>query len=106
MPCKSLRRLVFSDSGNNYQTSLSASYIHQFAHEMDFMPRIALNRTNYTVPNTGRLDYLFTGGLSLIYHWNEWLGMQVFWTYASMSSTIDDFDVNDIGVVLSGSYRF
>ena len=72
------------------------------------MPRIAINRTNYTVtPNTGRLDYLFTGGLSLIYQWNEWLGMQVFWTYASMSSdTIDDFDVNDLGVALSGSYRF
>ena len=101
---------IFPDSGNNYQTSLSASYIHQFGQDMKwtFMPRIAINRTNYTVtPNTGRLDYLFTGGLSLIYQWNEWLGMQVFWTYASMSSdTIDDFDVNDLGVALSGSYRF
>ena len=101
---------IFPDSGNNYQTSLSATYIHQFGNDMEWtlMPRIAINRTNYTVsPNTGRLDYLFTGGASLIYQWNEWFGMQVFWTYSSMSSdTIDDFDVNDLGVALSGSYRF
>ena len=101
---------IFPDSGNNYQTSLSATYIHQFGNDMEWtlMPRIAINRTNYTVsPNTGRLDYLFTGGASLIYQWNEWFGMQVFWTYSSMSSdTIDDFNVHDFGAVISSSYQF
>jgi hypothetical protein len=101
---------IFPDSGNNYQTSLSLSYIHQFGQTMkwSFMPRIGINRTNYTVtPNIGRLDYLFNGGASLIYQWQEWLGVQLFWTYSSMSSdTIDDFDVIDFGLAISGNYRF
>ena len=99
---------IFPDSGNNYQTSLSA-YIHQFGNDMEWtlMPRL-LSTVPITVsPNTGRLDYLFTGGASLIYQWNEWFGMQVFWTYSSMSSdTIDDFDVHDFGAVISSSYQF
>jgi len=86
------------------------SYIHQFGQTMkwSFVPRIGINRTNYTVtPNIGRLDYLFNGVASLIYQWQEWLGVQLFWTYSSMSSdTIDDFDVIDFGLAISGNYRF
>ena len=58
---------IFPDSTDNYQNSLSLTYLKMFGSEQQWtiMPRVAINRTNYTKdPNTGRLDYLFNGGLS------------------------------------------
>ena len=101
---------IFADSGNNYQNSLSLSYIHSFGENKKWtlMPRVSINRTNYSVsPNLGRLDYLFSGGASLIYQWNEWFGVQAFWTYFSMDSdSIDDFNAQDLGIAVSGNYQF
>ena len=72
------------------------------------MPRILLSATNYTKsPNEDRTDLLFSLGTSLLYQFNEWFGLQVFWTYSSMSSdTIDSFNAHDLGAAFSGSYRF
>ena len=101
---------IFSDSGNNIQNSLSVSYLHQFGENRNwiFMPRILLSATNYTKsPNEDRTDLLFSLGSSLLYQFNEWFGVQVFWTYSSMSSdTIDSFNAHDLGAAFSGSYRF
>ena len=101
---------IFSDSGNNIQNSLSVSYLHQFGENRNwiFMPRILLSATNYTKsPNEDRTDLLFSLGTSLLYQFNEWFGLQVFWTYSSMSSdTIDSFNAHDLGAAFSGSYRF
>ena len=80
---------IFPDSTDNYQNSLSLTYLKMFGSEQQWtiMPRVAINRTNYTKdPNTGRLDYLFNGGLSLIYNINDWVGIQGFGTYNQMDS--------------------
>ena len=101
---------IFADSGNNYQTSLSVSYLKMlgFDQEWTIMPRLAVNRTNYTKdPNTGRLDYLYSAGVSVIYQWNEWFGVQGFGTWNKMESdTIPNFKAFDIGIAINGNYRF
>ena len=40
---------VFADSGDNYQNSISATYIHMLGKEgkLMIMPRVGLNRTHY-----------------------------------------------------------
>ena len=101
---------IFADSGDNYQNTLSLTYGHFLDEEGNLMllPRIGFSRTNYhRSPNTGRLDYLFSGGTSLMYNWRDFLGIQTFFNYSSMSSdTIPDFDAFDVGLGISGNYRF
>ena len=103
---------IFPDSTDNHQTSLSLTYIKILGaeHQWTIMPRVAINRTLYTKdPNTGRLDYLFNGGLSVIYNLNDWFSVQGFGTYSSMSSddgTVPDFEAFDTGVSIHANYRF
>ena len=103
---------IFPDSTDNYQNSLSLTYLKMFGSEQQWtiMPRVAINRTNYTKdPNTGRLDYLFNGGLSLIYNINDWVGIQGFGTYNQMDSDdplVPDFEAVDAGISINANYRF
>ena len=101
---------VFADSGDNYQTSFSVSYLKMlgFDQEWTIMPRLAINRTNYTkTPNTGRLDYLLSAGVSAIYQWTDWLGLQSFITYNKMDSdTISNFNAFDLGIAINGNFSF
>ena len=101
---------IFADSGDNLQNSFSVTLVHPFDEEgqLLFMPRISWSRTSYqNSPNSDRLDYLFSGGANLTYRWRDFLDLQGFMSYSSMSSdTIDDFEVYDLGLALSGNYRF
>lgn len=103
---------VYSDSGDNYQNSISATYVHMLGEEGKFMimPRIGLNRTHYLKsPSKGRDDYLLTIGSSFIYQWTEWLSVQSFITYSSMSSeddAVDGFKALDSGISLSANFSF
>ena len=101
---------IFADSGDNLQNSLSVTLVHPFDQEgqLLFMSRISWSRTSYqNSPNSDRLDYLFSGGANLTYRWRDFLDLQGFMSYSSMSSdTIDDFEVYDLGLALSGNYRF
>jgi hypothetical protein len=103
---------IFPDSTDNHQTSFSITYIKILGAEQEWtiMPRVSINRTNYTKnPNTGRLDYLFNGGLSAIYNLNDWFSVQGFGTYNKMNSdddTVPDFKAFDTGVSMNANYRF
>jgi len=103
---------IFADSGDNVQNSISLSLFHPFdeSGKLVIMPRIGLSRTNYyKSPNNHRLDYLFSGGANLTYRWMEYLDLQGFMSFSSMSSNdidIKDFEAFDVGLALSGNYRF
>jgi hypothetical protein len=74
------------------------------------MPRIGLNRTHYLKsPSKGRDDYLLTLGSSFIYQWTDWLSVQSFITYSSMSSdesSVDGFKALDTGFSLNASISY
>ena len=103
---------VFADSGDNYQNTLSISYLKLLGIEQEWtiMPRAAINRTNYTKDaNRGRTDYLYTAGINVMYQVNDWFGIQSFGTYNSMDSdvsTVPEFEAFDIGISLNANYRF
>ena len=103
---------VFADSGDNYQNSISATYIHMLGKEgkLMIMPRVGLNRTHYLKsPSKGRDDYLLTLGSSFIYQLTDWLSAQTFITYSSMSSdeaSVDGFKALDTGLSLSANLSF
>ena len=101
---------IYADSGNTLQSSFSATYLLSFDNQGRWilMPRMAINRTYYDKePNLGRIDYHFSGGISLMFQWTDWLGAQSFLNYAKMSSeSIPDFEAWDFGFALSGNYRF
>ena len=103
---------IFPDSTDNHQVSLSITYIKLLGAEQEWtiMPRVSINRTNYTKdPNTGRLDYLFNGGLSAIYNLNDWFSVQGFGTYNKMNSdddTVPDFKAFDTGMSMNANFRF
>ena len=103
---------VFADSGDNYQNSISATYIHMLGEEgkLMIMPRVGLNRTHYLKsPSKGRDDYLLTIGSSFIYQCTDWLSVQSFITYSSMSSdesSVDGFKALDTGLSLSANLSF
>ena len=103
---------IFSDSGDNFQNSLSLSYLHLLGAEQQWtiMPRVAINRTNYTKDtNKGRVDYLYTAGVNVMYQVTDWFGVQSFGSFNSMDSdfsTVPDFNAFDIGVSLNANYRF
>lgn len=101
---------IFSDSGNNNQTSFNLSYIKQFGErgQWSLIPRASIFLTKYTEsPYDGRLDYMSTLGASLIYQWTDWFGIQSFLTRTKMrSDEIDDFRNLDAGMALSSSFQF
>lgn len=109
---------VFADDGDNLQTALNATYIHSFGPDgkLLFMPNLGFARTAYKKnDHQGRVDYLFTLGASGIYQFREWLGVQTFINYSKMFTNekgetklfeSSKFRAWDIGVALSGNYRF
>jgi hypothetical protein len=109
---------VFADDGDNLQTVLNATYIHSFGPDgkLLFMPNLGFARTAYKKnDHQGRVDYLFTLGASGIYQFREWLGVQTFINYSKMFTNekgeglllqSSKFRAWDIGVALSGNYRF
>jgi hypothetical protein len=103
---------VFADSGDNYQNSISATYIHMLGKEgkLMIMPRVGLNRTHYLKsPSKGRDDYLLTLGSSFIYQLTDLLSAQTFITYSRMSSdeaSVDGFKALDTGLSLSANHSF
>lgn len=101
---------IFADSGDNVQNSISLALVHPFdkSGKLVIKPKIGLSRTNYSkFPNNHRLDYLFSGGANLTYRWRDYLDLHGFMSFSSMSSNdIEDFEAFDVGLALSGNYRF
>jgi hypothetical protein len=109
---------VFEDDGDNWQTGINLTYVKAFGPEGRFMvlPSFGVTRTHY-VKNApaGRVDYLWTTGVSAMYSLTEHFALQAFLTYGNKSANAKgmsllgasgEYENLDMGIGLTGQYAF
>ena len=109
---------IFADDGDNFQSSLSFTYVQLFGDENEWllMPSMGVTRSLY-LKNThdGRIDYLLNLGLTSIYQWKPWLGFQTFLNFSKMSTnekgeellgSSSSSKTFDLGFAITGNYQF
>ena len=109
---------IFADDGDNFQSSLSFTYVQLFGDENEWllMPSMGVTRSLY-LKNThdGRIDYLLNLGLTGIYQWKPWLGFQTFLNFSKMSTnekgeellgSSSSSKTFDLGFAITGNYQF
>ena len=107
---------IFADDGDNFQTTLNLSLIQTFGDSGKYvlMPTLGLTRSEY-LKNTqdGRADLVFSAGVSGIWQAKDWLSLQTFLNYSTLSTNSkgDDvrastFDAWDVGLSATVSHTF
>ena len=107
---------VFADDGDNFQTTLNLSLIRTYGENGQYvlMPAIGLTRSEYLKNlQDGRVDIVFSAGLSGIWQAKKWLSMQAFANYSTLSTNgkgealgTSTFDAWDIGVSANVNHSF
>ena len=107
---------VFADDGDNFQTTLNLSLVKTFGENGQYvlLPSLGLTRSEY-LKNThdGRVDMVFSAGLSGIWQAKKWLSLQAFANYSSLSTNgkgeeldIPKFKAWDVGVSATVNHAF
>jgi hypothetical protein len=108
---------IFADDGDNFQTTLNLSLIQTFGDSGNYvlMPTLGLTRSEY-LKNTqdGRADLVFSAGMSGIWQATEWLSLQTFVNYSTLSTNskgkrdnlASPFDAWDVGLSITTSHTF
>ena len=107
---------IFADDGDNFQTTLNLSLIQTFGDSGKYvlMPTLGLTRSEY-LKNTqdGRADLVFSAGVSGIWQALDWLSLQTFLNYSTLSTNskgedlgASTFDAWDVGLSVTASYTF
>ncbi len=109
---------VFEDDGDNWQTGVTLTYVRVFGPDGRLMvlPSLGLTSTSYVKnDHSGRVDYLWTGGLSATYQLTEHFGIQTFLTYGNKSANAKGreklensrkYENLDLGISITGQYAF
>ena len=109
---------IFADDGDNFQSSLSFTYVQLFGDENEWllMPSMGVTRSLYLKDtHDGRIDYLLNLGLTSIYQWKPWLGFQTFLNFSKMSTnekgeellgSSSSSKTFDLGFAITGNYQF
>ena len=107
---------VFADDGDNFQTTLNLSLIRTYGENGQYvlMPAIGLTRSEYLKNlQDGRVDIVFSAGLSGIWQPKKWLSLQAFANYSTLSTNgkgealgTSTFDAWDIGVSANVNHSF
>ena len=109
---------IFADDGDNFQSSLSFTYVQLFGDENEWllMPSMGVTRSLYLKDtHDGRIDYLLNLGLTGIYQWKPWLGFQTFLNFSKMSTnekgeellgSSSSSKTYDLGFAITGNYQF
>ena len=107
---------IFADDGDNFQTTLNLSLIQTFGEngKYVFMPTLGLTRSEYLKNlQDGRADFVFSAGVSGIWQALDWLGLQTFLNYSTLSTNstgeslnASTFDAWDVGLSVTASYTF
>ena len=104
---------VFADDGDNFQTTLNLSLIRTYGENGQYvlMPAIGLTRSEYLKNlQDGRVDIVFSAGLSGIWQAKKWLSLQTFANFSTLSTngkgTATTFDAWDIGVSANVNHSF
>jgi len=107
---------IFADDGDNLQATLNLSLIQTFGENGKYvlMPTLGLTRSEY-LRNTqdGRADLVFSGGVSGIWQALDWLSLQTFLNYSTLSTNSkgevlnsSTFEAWDIGLSITASHAF
>jgi hypothetical protein len=107
---------VFADDGDNFQTTLNLNLIKTFGENGQYvlMPSLGLTRSEY-LKNThdGRVDVVFSAGLSGIWQAKEWLSLQAFTNYSTLSTNgkgekllVPRFKAWDVGASATVNHAF
>ena len=107
---------IFADDGDNFQTTLNLSLIQTFGDSGKYvlMPTLGLTRSEYLKNlQDGRADLVFSAGVSGIWQALDWLSLQTFLNYSTLSTNskgdavgASTFDAWDIGLSVTASYTF
>ena len=109
---------VFEDDGDNWQASLNLTYARAFGPDgrLLVLPSVGISRTHYLKNlHSGRVDYLWTAGVSAMYSLTEHVGLQAFLTYGNKSAngkgrellgSSKKYENLDVGVAITGQYDF
>jgi hypothetical protein len=107
---------IFADDGDNLQTTLNLSLIQTFGENGKYvlMPTLGLTRSEY-LKNTqdGRADLVFSAGVSGIWQALDWLSLQSFLNYSTLSTNSrgealnsSTFEAWDVGLSVTASHSF
>ena len=107
---------IFADDGDNFQTTLNLSLIQTFGDSGKYvlMPTLGLTRSEYLKNlQDGRADLVFSAGVSGIWQALDWLSLQTFLNYSTLSTNskgdavgASTFDAWDVGLSVTASYTF
>lgn len=109
---------VFEDDGDNWQAGVNLTYARIFGPEgrLVVLPSMGITRTAYPKnQNSGRVDYLWTAGVSAMYSLTEHFGIQAFMTYGNKSANAkgrsvlgssQKYENLDLGIAITGQYAF
>jgi hypothetical protein len=109
---------VFADDGDNFQTTLNLSLVKTFGEngQYIFMPSLGITRSEYLKNlQDGRVDLVFSAGLSGIWQAKEWLSLQAFANYSKLSTNgkgeellleSSSFKALDVGVSATVNHAF
>ena len=80
---------IFADDGDNFQTTLNLSLIQTLGDSGKYalMPTLGLTRSEYLKNlQDGRADLVFSAGVSGIWQALDWLSLQTFLNYSTLST--------------------
>ncbi len=109
---------VFADDGDNFQTTLNLSLIKTFGENGQYvlMPSLGLTRSEYLQNlQDGRVDVVFSAGLSGIWQAKKWLSLQAFANFSTLSTNgkgeeilkaSSSFKAWDVGVSATVNHAF
>ena len=109
---------IFPDDGDNLQLGLNLNLMKSFGEDGNFiiMPGMGLTRTEYLRnKQDGRVDVLIFAGISGIFQPFEWLSLQTFYNFTTMSTNktgkellgkSSSFKAWDIGCSITASHTF
>lgn len=109
---------VFADDGDNFQTTLNLSLVKTFGENGQYvlMPALGITRSEYLKNlQDGRVDVVFSAGLSGIWQAQKWLSLQAFVNYSKLSTNgkgeelllnSSSFEAWDVGVSATANHTF
>ncbi|MEC9124087.1 MAG: hypothetical protein VX969_08075, partial [Verrucomicrobiota bacterium] len=109
---------IFADDGDNFQSTLNLSLVRTYGDNGQYvlMPAVGITRSAYLKNlQDGRVDMVLTAGLSGIWQARDWLSLQVFGNYSTLTTNShgksllgesSSFHALDVGVSATATHAF
>ena len=109
---------IFADDGDNFQSTLNLSLVRTYGDNGQYvlMPAVGITRSAYLKNlQDGRVDMVLTAGLSGIWQAKDWLSLQVFGNYSTLTTNShgksllgesSSFHALDVGVSATATHAF